>query len=1382
LAIELKVRSDSRQAQQDLSKLNKSVENIDRTTKRSAQSIKRLAIGTAAAFAAIGTGSAITGITDSYRRLEARIALTNKSLFDQEYAFRQINKIAIETRGSQESLADLYSRIGRATARLGVEQETVIDVTRSIAKAITISGSSAESANAAIVQLGQGLAAGALRGQELNSVMEQTPAVAQAIARGMGITIGQLRQFAQEGKLNAEAVINALKNQGSAIDEEFQRVPVTFAQAATVFSTGFGRIINEFDQVVGLSTSVTRKLQNVGISLNKIARPMAISFENSLQSVGEFLNALSPVANSVSALGASFVYLGKSISEGLSLNQEFTLVESLQNRMRSIGQTLRTVIPSFESIAISIQRIANGVVFFSKKINNALEPIADFAGKVKKYFYDLYIAVVGNSYWPDLVKGVIDWSYKLKDALKPISDFAEAVANRFSELSTEVKIALKAMLALVAPLTATLLTLQSVFTKKLEVNLPTAEDFKALGESIKTAIVNASDSIKRGLLLVMGAAITAVLGFSSIAFLGLAVIIAEQFREGTERALGTFETDLNTVFKNAGKITGEFLVAFVASLPEIAKIVGGFVVGVVQGFLSGIPVIGPIIANIIAGIDTITNKTLSGLAGIGVFSFLVFGKKGLAFFGKEILAGTVFVAKWAGSLISSTKPVIAIMAALRNAYFVTSVFLTTSFSTAYASVIFASKAFVASTIATLSGLMTAIGIRLAAVGTVLAGGLGATFTALAVSVKAAVATAFTALTALLAHPIFLTIAAVVAGVSAIGAVGVYLFGEGDSFGEKVDNVKKDIKGLFDDADDEMNAEVKVATVTTPSDEIVYSANMSAQEYIDAFNVKITDSGIDTGILSLEEMKQESAQAIASIQSKFDSIDISNGFETSVKKVKGSFTKIKGFLSDLNIEADDDTFIGLRASTAAKITKASEKLAELKDKLSKATEITLEQEQDIKRQVQEIRDNASKQLSIEKELVDTVREFGFSKREILRMSDEELQKYRDILKARREAEKPAKRIDVSKSFESLQDAGFSGTFTQLKSLADPIQETMSSLADTIATISAQPIITEEEMLKMEAAAQSFSRINEKLEEGRALSQGFRDSLQTTFSDVLKGTSSVKDAFIGFLEDLASKIIDSGVNNFLDSIMGKAGDGFGLDDAFGSAVTGVPSSTKGEGEGLTELPAKGLEKLTGSVAQADAGILGWLGSVGSSIASALGFGTATAVASGTTATAATTTLGFTTALSLATGALMQLASAAMTASMTSGFSFFSTGGYVSGAGTGTSDSIPAMLSNGEYVINAKATKRHGALIKAINDGSDIGRFSTGGQVGNNLPVMSMESQTKRMSGVAPSQKGSTTVNLQVTGDVTEATRKAVRDMGNELSQQVEGNFRERGVLNG
>jgi len=362
-----------------------------------------------------------------------------------------------------------------------------------------------------------------------------------------------------------------------------------------------------------------------------------------------------------------------------------------------------------------------------------------------------------------------------------------------------------------------------------------------------------------------------------------------------------------------------------------------------------------------------------------------------------------------------------------------------------------------------------------------------------------------------------------------------------------------------------------------------------------------------------------------------------------------------------------------------------------------------------------------------------------------------------------------------------------------------KETVAGQNQRIAAVAA----FNEKVVALEEAARKAVEdklLNEKVAEELAGNFG------SAVTDALHGKSDFGDSMASIITNHLQKgmtdRIASFAEGFLDSFFGafegKGGIGGGLAEmlrgpdneekggleaAGGSILSGFGGGdSEGEKEDITALPAKGLEKLTGSVAQADAGILGWLGSVGSSIASALGFGTATAVASGTTATAATTTLTFTTALSLATSALMQLAAAATTASATQGFSFFSTGGYVRGAGTGTSDSIPAMLSNGEYVINAKATKRNGALIKAINEGADISRFSTGGQVGNSLPVMSMESQSKRMSSVAPAQAQSTTVNLQVTGDVTEATRKAVRDMGNELSQQVEGNFRERGVLNG
>jgi len=353
--------------------------------------------------AGLVAGKAITNVTDSYRRLEARIALTNKSVEAQAHAFKEINKIALETRSSQESLADLYSRIGRATKILGVEQKTVIQVTRSIAQAITISGSSAESANSAIVQLGQGLAAGALRGQELNSVMEQTPAVAQAIARGMGITIGQLRAFANEGKLSAQAVVDALSGQTKAIDEEFARIPVTFAQAFLVLTTGMGRIVNEVDQVFGFTEGLSASLLKMGKSMNAQAEPIA-NFLRAFQGtslvgkeIGDVFRALGTLGGSIlNALSAAFDRLiPLDLLIRIQQLKNFLLVELL----RGTGEIIRF----FINLDTMIIRLASGIdvmtasyerSFLSKGFRSASVGLISFIGDMQAAIAIFEVSVI----------------------------------------------------------------------------------------------------------------------------------------------------------------------------------------------------------------------------------------------------------------------------------------------------------------------------------------------------------------------------------------------------------------------------------------------------------------------------------------------------------------------------------------------------------------------------------------------------------------------------------------------------------------------------------------------------------------------------------------------------------------------------------------------------------------------------------------------------------------------------------------------------------------------------------------------------------------------------------------------------------------------------
>ena len=87
-----------------------------------------------------------------------------------------------ETRQSVSATAEVYQRFAQANKQLGMSQEEMLAVMKTVNQTVAISGVSASSAAAALTQLGQGMGSGVLRGEELNSILEQTPRLAQAIA------------------------------------------------------------------------------------------------------------------------------------------------------------------------------------------------------------------------------------------------------------------------------------------------------------------------------------------------------------------------------------------------------------------------------------------------------------------------------------------------------------------------------------------------------------------------------------------------------------------------------------------------------------------------------------------------------------------------------------------------------------------------------------------------------------------------------------------------------------------------------------------------------------------------------------------------------------------------------------------------------------------------------------------------------------------------------------------------------------------------------------------------------------------------------------------------------------------------------------------------
>ena len=142
------------------------------------------------AFAAVGTSVVIKqffDLLDVSTQINNRLKLVTDSTYALGLAQQQLFEVSQKSRVGFDQTVDLYSRLARSSKELGLTQKELVDITETISQAITISGASADAASAALLQLGQGIASGTLRGEELNSVLEQTPRLAQAIADGIGV-------------------------------------------------------------------------------------------------------------------------------------------------------------------------------------------------------------------------------------------------------------------------------------------------------------------------------------------------------------------------------------------------------------------------------------------------------------------------------------------------------------------------------------------------------------------------------------------------------------------------------------------------------------------------------------------------------------------------------------------------------------------------------------------------------------------------------------------------------------------------------------------------------------------------------------------------------------------------------------------------------------------------------------------------------------------------------------------------------------------------------------------------------------------------------------------------------------------------------------------
>lgn len=265
---------DARNAERTAQGLSRELDNIQRGGNQADRQVNQLGASLrslAGYMAGIVTVSSAISKIDIYTNLQNRLKLVTNSQEELNKATKDTFDIAQRSGQVWGEVAMVYQRFADNAKKLNITQAQTAALTETVSKSIAVSGGSAASAEAALMQFGQALASGVLRGEEFNSIAEQAPALLKAIATGLGVDIGQLREMAKEGKLTGSVVVGALEKSKVAVDELFDKTDFTIGNSFTMLNNAVTQFVGEAGKGSGAASLLSNSIRTLAENLGLIA-------------------------------------------------------------------------------------------------------------------------------------------------------------------------------------------------------------------------------------------------------------------------------------------------------------------------------------------------------------------------------------------------------------------------------------------------------------------------------------------------------------------------------------------------------------------------------------------------------------------------------------------------------------------------------------------------------------------------------------------------------------------------------------------------------------------------------------------------------------------------------------------------------------------------------------------------------------------------------------------------------------------------------------------------------------------------------------------------------------------------------------------------------
>lgn len=189
--------------------------------------------GIVATLAAGAGAKALLGLSDKLTSTTARLSFLVDDGGSVDKLEQKIMASAQRSRAAYLDTASAIASMGANAGRAFESNDELIAFMEQVNKQFVIGGATAEGQSAAMLQLTQAMAAGALRGEELNSILENAPGIARAIESYMGVAEGSIKSYAEEGLITADVVKNALLSVADETNAKFESMPMTWAQICT---------------------------------------------------------------------------------------------------------------------------------------------------------------------------------------------------------------------------------------------------------------------------------------------------------------------------------------------------------------------------------------------------------------------------------------------------------------------------------------------------------------------------------------------------------------------------------------------------------------------------------------------------------------------------------------------------------------------------------------------------------------------------------------------------------------------------------------------------------------------------------------------------------------------------------------------------------------------------------------------------------------------------------------------------------------------------------------------------------------------------------------------------------------------------------------------